>query len=267
MNTLDLMARIRQSNERCAIHNEPMIYLQGKDIPPICPVCQKEKIQTAEQQKNAEIVEKIERKRTIEVLDNLSIWGDEDLKQCTFANFDVTDNETQVAKQKAMQIAQAYLEGQQFNCLFTGKPGTGKSHLAVSILNCVNSHSQPLRACLFVSLVDLLGEVRESFRDENKGISEHGAIELMKKVDLLVIDDLGTETLFGSSSKEASDFVQRVLFSVLNARKSTIITTNLSGKELTNIYNPKIVSRILKATNKGEHFIQLTQTKDKRRSW
>ena len=267
MNTLKLMNRLRKSDKICPIHHEAMVYIDGIEIDPICQSCQREQIAIQEAKKNQEIFERIERRRTIEVLDRLSILGDDDLKECSLDNFETSDQETTIAKAKAEAIAQSYLDGEQFNCIFTGKAGTGKSHLAYAILKHVNSHSKPRIACLFISLVDLLAKVRESFSGEDRGISEYQAIELMQKVDLLVIDDLGTESVFGSNAKEASDFVQRVLFPVLNARKCTIITTNLSGKEMSQVYNPKIVSRLMKGVDPEKHLISFRETKDKRRTW
>ena len=61
------------------------------------------------------------------------------------------------------------------------------------------------------------------------------------KVDLLIIDDLGTEL--------NNAFVTSQLFLCINerllARKSTIISTNLSLDELQNEYSERIFSRLI----------------------
>ena len=63
-------------------------------------------------------------------------------------------------------------------------------------------------------------------------------------VDLLIIDDLGTESINSMKHSE--------VFTILNTRllnqnkiTKTIISTNLSLKELYNIYDERILSRIV----------------------
>lgn len=68
---------------------------------------------------------------------------------------------------------------------------------------------------------------------------------LLTKVDLLVLDDLGSESSM-NRDKAASDFVQRTLFGILNSRKRIIITANLNAIELSNMYNDKLASRMEK---------------------
>ena len=67
----------------------------------------------------------------------------------------------------------------------------------------------------------------------------------MRTVDLLVIDDLATESTF---SKDNS-WVQGVIYNIYNAREgNTIITSNLTGKEMRSSYDDKIVSRIMEGS-------------------
>jgi DNA replication protein DnaC len=84
---------------------------------------------------------------------------------------------------------------------------------------------------------------------------------------LLVLDDLGSEATFQShqskNRKVASDYVQNVLFGIVNNRQRTIITTNLGSADLASVYNPKIISRLYRGIN--GHVISFTAaTPDKR---
>ena len=81
------------------------------------------------------------------------------------------------------------------------------------------------------------GEVeKEKFHSENSG-----AYEQMQTCDLLVIDDLGTEMV--------TTFTKSALYNLINTRllnkKPTIINTNLSMKEIEEIYSPRITSRLV----------------------
>ena len=65
-------------------------------------------------------------------------------------------------------------------------------------------------------------------------------LDTLHFVDLLIIDDLGTEFMTSFTGPE--------LFNTLNTRilnlKPTIISTNLSLAELKNFYSDRIISRI-----------------------
>ncbi|CAI3349436.1 ATP-binding protein [Enterococcus cecorum] len=271
MDIANMMGRLRYTKERCPIHDVPLIYMaglevNGKSLEPFCPECNREKVNQQEEQDTTERVAKKRKERTYGMLKRSSIVGNDKMFSKTFDNFDVTCNETQKVKMQAMRIAESYLAREEFNCILTGQPGTGKSHLAMAILQEVNEHAEPYMSCLFVSLIDLLAEIRDSFNSSTEGITEAQAKRLLKSADLLVIDDLGSESSFGSENNQASDFVQRVLFQILNARSRTIITTNLSGQELKQVYNPKIISRLLE-NSESEHFINMTGIKDNRRKF
>lgn len=65
--------------------------------------------------------------------------------------------------------------------------------------------------------------------------------ELLFKTDLLIVDDLGTEV--------ANTFTNAEIFNIINTRliegKKTIISTNLTPKEISDIYTDRVFSRIL----------------------
>ena len=87
-------------------------------------------------------------------------------------------------------------------------------------------------------------------------------VDLLSKVDYLVLDDLGAETGAVGTKKKASDFIQRVLYAIANGRqsKSTIVTSNLSIPALQDMYDTKLISRLLRDT----YQIHFTNTSDKR---
>lgn len=75
----------------------------------------------------------------------------------------------------------------------------------------------------------------------NKKLELEELYKYIYNSELLVIDDLGTET--------TNAFVCSKLFEVINQRgltgKSTVISTNLSMKELQERYSERIMSRII----------------------
>lgn len=251
-----------ETDEQCSIHHVPKVIF-GKSEP-FCPICQK--IDNDKRQNNLAIkyTEKVKKRRTSEVLKKDSLITDEDLKGATFDSFEVENDEQANALHIAKQSAYKYLDKlARFNTLFTGQPGSGKSHLALSMLKAVNEHSQQPQSCLFISVDELFRRIKASFDyNINSRYSEANMVELLTSVDLLVLDDLGSEASM-SFDKSASDFVQRILFGIFNSRSRTIITTNLNANQLEKMYNSKLVSRMEKGI-KG-HLIKFTdKTKDKR---
>lgn len=111
-----------------------------------------------------------------------------------------------------------------------GTNGTGKTHLAAAIALQLIGEGIPV-ICKTSS--DLLQDIKKSF--DSEGTKEHEVLDIYKKVDLLIIDDLGKE--------QCSDWSMSTLYSILNDRyedmKPTIVTTNYNDKKLTQALTPK----------------------------
>lgn len=179
--------------------------------------------------------------------------------------------------QKNSQLAatlgnQAFRFAQQmakkdFNVLMVGPAGTGKTSLALAIAEKLVADKQ--REYVFISTMALSRLFNDRFHDN--GESEERIRMLYKaasKTKLLILDDFGTEAGMKQYDKQESTRykpvrkdMQEWLFDLSNARYeeatnshkgSTIITTNHSGKDLMQMYQPKILSRLIP---KGEQNI------------
>lgn len=189
-----------------------------------------------------------------------SIVSDKSLLKSSFERFmDKTTEEAQ-NKKMCMELLGRLKEGEVFNILLQGCQGAGKSHLAYSLLKEMNKTSE--WTCLFICVDEMMRLIRASFGDAESKYTEHYFIELLSSADFLVLDDLGAETGAIDTSKRATDFVQRVLYSVMNARqdKVTIITTNLDSRTLFAVYDKKLISRLLK----NPQYVLFKDTLDKR---
>ena len=157
------------------------------------------------------------------------------LKDYNFNNFKVTDsnkNEVEIAKDYTKKC----IENKQENGLIiTGNTDVGKTHLAASISNELIKKD---KLVLMGRLSSLLDMIKETFKDNSK--SENELIELYSNVDMMIIDDLGTEL--------PNSFTVSQLFICLNERilrqKSTIISTNLALDDIKTIYSERTFSRI-----------------------
>lgn len=130
----------------------------------------------------------------------------------------------------------------------TGPRGTGKTHLAVAIMRqiCMLEATrsvvtrQYMRSMpIFISVPDLLLEIRDSYRDGAEETERH-VIERYSNIPTLILDDLGAE--------KTTEWALQTLFVIIDRRYRnvlrTIITSNLSLEELSGKIGDRIASRI-----------------------
>lgn len=122
------------------------------------------------------------------------------------------------------------------NLLFYGTVGTGKSFLS----SCVAKELLD-KGCsvIYVSAVQLFQTISNHIYSYDKETFMQ-ITDALISCDLLIIDDLGTET--------SNDFVKSRLFDLINERKlrkkSVIISTNLKLEEIRQRYSDRVFSRI-----------------------
>lgn len=124
------------------------------------------------------------------------------------------------------------------NFLFSGTTGTGKTFMC----NCFAKELLDLGyTVLYATAYDLCQCLeRERFRDRARDTRTTISTDLIYSCDLLIIDDLGTEF---SNSLSAAELFHCVNQRILDQR-STLISTNLTQKELKNAYGDRFASRI-----------------------
>ena len=140
------------------------------------------------------------------------------------------------------KLAESFCENinnpKQKNLLFVGHAGTGKTFMSSCIAHkCVNNGYTVLYQTAPI-LMDMLIEAKfTSIKDEMKKEQYNKVFD----VDLLIIDDLGTENLNNMKFTE--------IFNIINTRllkdKKTIISTNLSLQELATEYDDRVMSRLI----------------------
>ncbi len=123
------------------------------------------------------------------------------------------------------------------NLFFYGTVGTGKSFLSGCVAKELIEQGQSI---IYFSASQLFEALSVNPYDFKNKEDLYNLYEDIYNCDLLIIDDLGTET--------ARANVSSLLFSCLNERhlrqNSTLISTNLSLEELRSRYSDRIFSRI-----------------------
>lgn len=148
------------------------------------------------------------------------IFGDVTLGD-RFINASFETFEKRKGVEKALEVAIKYTDN--FNnsngegLLVYGVPGNGKSHLAAAIGNALKDND---KSVVFLSVPELLQKIRSTFRNTRE--TEAEIMIAIRRCDLLVLDDIGTEKM--------SDWVMDVIFRIIDGRyknkKPIIYTTN-----------------------------------------
>lgn len=165
------------------------------------------------------------------------------LSDCSFDNFntslysgELADNQhPRDVMEKIKSFCRNYAESfrpPMENLIFIGSTGLGKTHLSAAIGKTVASLGYTV---LYESAQQLQDTCREAaFGSDDIDTGKYTSC------DLLLIDD------FGAESK--NDFGSAVFTELINRRiimkKATVISTNLTAKDINARYSPRLASRI-----------------------
>lgn len=176
---------------------------------------------------------------TFGVLERNSIMPS-DMKEASFNTFTVNNETDEKAKNYALRVARHYFKDGKGNSIILGKAGRGKTHLAIAIAKKLNidfkANSNP-KSVLFMNVPTMFQKIQSGFGQKDARTTDEW-LDLLKKVDYLVLDDFGK----GEQTPWKMDF----MYNLLDARDKTIITTNLTGAEMKQTFDSSLVSRVAK---------------------
>ena len=143
-----------------------------------------------------------------------------------------------IKKQEIMELATLRFLDKKANILFVGQPGTGKTHLSVSLALKALGHGKTV---LFSSVWDMINTLQQSRAD----YSYQKKIRDYLKPDLLVLDELGYRSMAESTVEDFFEIVSRRY-----EKGSIIITSNRAISEWDKVFIDKtlttaVVDRLL----------------------
>ncbi len=151
-------------------------------------------------------------------------------------------------KQRALSVARDYAEDFDENMktgrglVFSGLPGTGKSHLAAAIALHLIDNSR--RWVQYTSCMGLIRAVRETWRSDSDVTERRVLNKFGREIDLLMIDEVGVQ--YGTDSE------QTILFEILDRRyaemRPTILLTNQGKDGLRKYVGERVYDRLIETS-------------------
>ncbi len=148
-----------------------------------------------------------------------------------FENFRTETDKQAYALKQSREFLDHF--GESTGMIFTGKPGTGKNHLASAITREIVTTKS--KTALITTAMKIVRAIKSSW----SGGNESEAIRRFIEPDLLVIDELGVQ--FGSDTERL------YLTEIINDRyewfRPTLILTNLTMSELSKVLGERVIDR------------------------
>jgi DNA replication protein DnaC len=206
----------------------------GRDVWSKCPGC-------AEKEKAEERAAFLRERNMIENMRRAEVIRESRLPArlagCNFSNYIAATDQQKHAMQVAMDFANNFekLSENGETLIFAGLPGTGKGHLAASVMNKL----MPDRLPIYTTCMDLIRSVRDTWRKDSRA-SETDVLYEYERVALLIVDEIGVQ--YGTDGE------QTILFDVVDRRyrqmKPSIFITNQDRAGFTQFLGERAYDRL-----------------------
>lgn len=120
-----------------------------------------------------------------------------------------------------------------------GSPGTGKTHLGISIIKQAMACKM---SCQYITIQELVKKVRSTYKFHSETMEQ--LVKDSSEVKILVIDEVGVEVAKDDTT---------ILFDIIDTRYRhqlpTIIISNLNHKKLTDYIGVRLMDRLLEGNS------------------
>lgn len=170
---------------------------------------------------------------------NISLYSDEINKDKYKANISPQKN-----MENVLNIAKRFINNfdnpNEKNLLFIGNTGLGKTFLSNCIAYELLKKGKTVLYQSSINMLDAVIDYKFGKSDNNENIYNN-----ILNVDLLIIDDLGTENINSIKFAELFNIINSRLLNQNNHITKTIISSNLNIENLFKNYDERIVSRLV----------------------
>ncbi|ELU6714964.1 ATP-binding protein, partial [Escherichia coli] len=154
-------------------------------------------------------------------------------RKCSFGNYRVQNDGQRHALSQAKSIADELMTGCT-NFVFSGKPGTGKNHLAAAIGNRLMAKG---RSVIIVTVSDVMSVLHDGY---DNGQSGEKFLQELCGVDLLVLDEIGMQRDTRNEQVTLNQIVDRRTASM----RSVGMLTNLNHAAMSTLLGDRVMDRM-----------------------
>jgi DNA replication protein DnaC len=199
-----------------------------------CPVCNEDRLAAEER-------EAFEQAK----LDNIKSAGIPSLyDNSSLKSWHITDERQQRILMRAMEYAKTISDLPAApNFVLSGTTGTGKTHIAASVLRMAarQSFKKRLLSCQYVTGAQIMAEIRASWDAKTRSKHESEILRHYGSVKVLVIDEIGvSDRINGSQDIWSTIFDMRY-----REKLPTIITSNLDKAQLQHHIGDRAYDRLM----------------------
>ena len=170
---------------------------------------------------------------------NLDLYSDKIDKKKYNASISPRQNILNI-KNIALNFVENFDSPEEKNLLFSGSTGLGKTFLS----NCIAKEILLKKKTVLYQTAPIMLDNLADFRFGKYDFKE--VYDNIINVDLLIIDDLGTESLNSIKIAELFNIINARLLYNNNKVKKTIISTNMNMNYLFDTYGERIFSRFVR---------------------
>lgn len=154
---------------------------------------------------------------------------------CSFENYKIQHT----GHRKVLLATKKYAENFKNNMasfIFSGKPGTGKNHLASAIGNYLILNGNSV---LIVTVADLMSNIKGTFNTSSI-LTEEILLHNLSNVDLLMIDEIGVQI----ESRYEKIILNQIIDRRSSSKRSTGMLSNLNQQGLKNLLGERVIDRM-----------------------
>lgn len=157
-------------------------------------------------------------------------------RDCSFENYIAATTQQIMVREKARLYSSDFGKTMA-GFIFSGRPGTGKNHLAAAICNELLRRNKTV---LIISVADIMSAMRETFNNSDTLKTEERLLDDLSRVDLLVIDEIGVQ----NESRYEKVVINQIVDRRTASRRPTGMLTNLDEAGMYRQLGERVMDRM-----------------------